>query len=364
MSWFSALSSRGRTLLVGSVFTVIFVALGATVPIPYVKLGPGVTINTLGSYDGQQVFTFTGEDIPESVNEDFGDGSHLNMTTVSVTDGISLFGALALWAGGSNTITPRDEIYPPGQTTDQVKAENARTFLESQSLAQTAALRYLDYPELTYVSQVVAGSAADGRLEVQDRIVAVDGTKVGDGASVLATLTSAVPGQVVTVTVQRADATGKLQELDQKVTLQVSSDPAKAEDGHGYLGIGLTERPQANFVIHNSLETSGIGGPSAGLMFTLGLIDRLTPGDLTGGHYIAGTGTMDIEGNVGPIGGILLKLIAAKDVGASYFLVPAANCDEARTRIPDGLGLAKVSTVGDAMTAVQMIAKGETPPSC
>ncbi|RIJ77205.1 PDZ domain-containing protein [Nakamurella silvestris] len=361
MSWFSKLTVRGRTLLVGSAFTVVFVAVGSAVPIPYVKLGPGVTINTLGSYDGSEVFTFTGNDIPASVNENFGEGSHLNMTTVSVTDGISLFGAIALWASGKYTVTPRDEIYPPDKTTDEVKAENARTFLESQSFAQTAALRYLKYPEVAYVQQVGTGSPSDGRLEVQDRILSIDGAAVTDLDSLQQVMEKTTPGQVVTVRVERAGTDGKLAELDEKVTLQ--GDPEK-KTTQGYLGIVTTQRPEAPFQIHNSLETSGIGGPSAGLMFTLGLIDRLTPGDLTGGNFIAGTGTIDIDGTVGPIGGILLKLIAAKDVGASYFLVPAANCEEAVTRIPDGLHLAKVGSLDEAMAAVTAISKGEVPASC
>jgi len=361
MSWYSQLTVRGRTLVIGSAFTVVFIALGSAVPIPYVKLGPGVTINTLGSYDGSEVFTFTGDDIPASVDEHFGEGSHLNMTTVSVTDGITLFGAIALWATGTYTITPRDEIYPPDKTTEEVKADNARSFLESQSLAQTAALRYLDYPEFAYVQQVGTGSPSEGQLEVQDRILSVDGSAVTDLASLQKVMQPMVPGQVVTVRVERPLVGGKLEELDKKVTLQ--ADPEK-KTSQGYLGIVTTERPEAPFQIHNSLETSGIGGPSAGLMFTLGLIDRLTPGDMTGGHFIAGTGTIDLNGTVGPIGGILLKLIAAKDVGASYFLVPAANCEEARTRIPDGLRLAKVGTVTEATAAVAAISKGEVPPAC
>ena len=104
-----------------------------------------------------------------------------------------------------------------------------------------------------------------------------------------------------------------------------------------------------------------IGGPSAGLMFTLGIIDKLTDGDLTDGRFIAGTGTIDGDGKVGPIGGVLLKLITARDAGATVFLVPADNCAEAITQVPDGLQLVKVATVTDAMTALQTLKDGGTP---
>ena len=122
------------------------------------------------------------------------------------------------------------------------------------------------------------------------------------------------------------------------------------------------ERPVAPFTTSISLER--IGGPSAGLMFTLGIIDKLTDGDLTDGRFIAGTGTIDPDGTVGPIGGVLLKLITARDAGATVFLVPADNCAEAVTQVPDGLQLVKVASLDEAMTALDTLKAGGTPPGC
>jgi PDZ domain-containing protein len=183
--------------------------------------------------------------------------------------------------------------------------------------------------------------------------VAVDNTPVTDFPSLQAALSNTTPGQVVAVTVLRDG-----QNVTEKVMLAGNPEVGK----QGFLGVKPVERPVAPFTTTISLER--IGGPSAGLMFTLGIIDKLTDGDLTNGRFIAGTGTIDPEGTVGPIGGVLLKLITARDAGATVFLVPADNCAEAITQIPDGLQLVKVATLDDAMTALQTLKDGGTPPSC
>ncbi len=354
MPWFSSLSLRARTLIVGSAVSIVLVGVGAAVPIPYVALGPGVTYNTLSAVDGTPVISFSG-DVPASVKASDGTG-HLNMTTVSVYDQLPLFEALGMWVSGNYALVPRAEVYPPNQTIEQVNQQNTQAFQDSQSAAEIAALRYLKYPNVVYVGTIGAGSPSAGVLRPQDQITAVDGTKVTDFASLQAALKNTLPGQVITVTVVRADKS-----VDEKVRLQANASVGK----QGFLGIGAVERPKAPFSV--SISLANIGGPSAGLMFTLGILDKLTPGGLTDGRFIAGTGTMEIDdtkGTVGPIGGILLKMIAAKDAGATVFLVPAANCAEALTGVPAGLELAKVSTLDDAVTALHTLAAGKTPASC
>ncbi len=343
---------RGRTVLVGSSVTAVLVVAAAVIPVPYVAVGPGVTYNTLGSVDGTQVITFSGEDIPASANRDQGDG-HLNMTTVSITDHIALFQALGLWATGRYALAPREDYYPPDKTVDEVKQQDARDFRDSQSAAEIASLRYLKYPNVTYVGEIADGSPSAGVLQPQDRIMAVDGAQVTDFPSLQTALKGTTPGQVVAVKVLRDD-----KEVTEKVTL--GSNPEIGSQG--FLGIGAVERPTAPFTTSIALER--IGGPSAGLMFTLGIIDKLTDEELTGGRFIAGTGTMDPDGKVGPIGSVLLKLVTAREAGATVFLVPADNCAEAVTQVPDGLQLVKVSTVDDAMAALETLKAGGTPPGC
>ncbi|GGM07876.1 YlbL family protein [Nakamurella endophytica] len=360
MSVVTRLSIRARAMVVGGVASLALLAVGAFVPIPYVALGPGVTYNTLSAVGGTEVITFSGSGVPASVSEDKGPG-HLNMTTISVYDHQTLFQAIGLWADGDYSLVPREEIFPPDKTVEQVNRENAQQFSDSQSNAEIAALRYLKYPNVVYVGTIPESSPSAGVLQPQDQITAVDGTAVTDYASLRAVLARTRPGQVATVTVDRG---GK--RVDARVTLaDAAKTGAPAGSTQGFLGIGAVERPKAPFTIKISL--ANIGGPSAGLMFTLGVIDKLTPGDLTGGRFIAGTGTMEIDddkGTVGAIGGILMKEIAARDAGATVFLVPADNCAEALTRVPDGLQLVKVATLSDAMAALKTLAGGGTPPGC
>src|SRR6478735_3547377 len=120
MSWITGLSLRGRTVLVGSVLSAALIAVGAAIPIPYVAVGPGVTYDTLGSVDGTEVITFSGEGIPASATQDSTSGGHLNMTTISLFDGVSLFEALGMWATGRYALAPREDYFPPDKTVDEV----------------------------------------------------------------------------------------------------------------------------------------------------------------------------------------------------------------------------------------------------
>ena len=374
-SWWRRLSVRGRALLFGLVLTVVFVVLGAVVPIPYVALGPGSTINTLGSYDcgngaGEQpILEFTGEDVPAAAAETPGSGEQLNMTTISVTDGMTLFGALGLWLTGNYTLVPREEQFPPDKTVEQVQQENAKQFSDSQSASEVAALRWLNtndptlkgqFPEVTYVGSIPEGSPSVDVLDPNDRIIAVDGTEVTTLDTLRAALSTTLPGQVATVTVIRKGDGASEQQLDEKVTLT-----ANAEVGsNGFLGISAVQRPLAPFAVRNTLDECRIGGPSAGLMFTLGIIDRLTAGDLTGSNFVAGTGTIDGAGTVGAIGGVVLKEITVSDAGARYMFVPADNCAEALTRVPAGLTLVKVATLDEAVAQLQAIRDGGPTTGC
>ncbi len=352
MSWFSRLSARGRTLVVGGAAGVMLLGASVAVPIPYVAISPGVTYDVLGSVDDTPVISFTGDDIPAAADRDPGAG-HLNMTTISISDGITLFEGLGLWASGRFALAPREDYFPPDQTVEQVEAQNAQAFRDSQSAAEIAALRYLQYPNVVYVGDILDGSPSSGVLQPQDRITGIDGTPVTDFASLQAALAGTVPGQTVAVTVERDD-----QSVTEKVTLGSNPDVGS----QGVLGIGAAERPDAPFDISIALER--IGGPSAGLMFALGIIDRLADEDLTGGRFIAGTGTIDANGAVGPIGGVLLKMITAREAGATVFLVPADNCAEALTQVPDGLQLVRVGTLDEATQALATLREGGTPPGC
>ncbi|NNG37071.1 YlbL family protein [Nakamurella aerolata] len=358
-------TTRTRVLVTGAVVALALVAVGALVPAPYVGLGPGVTYNTLSAVNGQEVITFQGKDIPASVDQTFPDQGHLNMTTISVTnDDMTLFESLGWWFRGDTALVPREDVYPPGKTVQQVNELNKQMFTESRSAAELAALEYLKYPEATYAGNVLNDAPSAGKLQPQDRITTINGSKVTDVRSLLATLSNTRPGQQISVGVVRDD-----KPVTVRITLGKRPNPEQADPAvrnTGFLGIEPVQRPYAPFTVNISLDR--IGGPSAGLMFTLGVIDKLTPGDLTSGHFIAGTGEIDPQpdgsAKVGPIGGILMKMIAARRAGATVFLVPAANCQEALTRVPEGLELVRVGTLTDAMTAMDQLGKGQTPRGC
>lgn len=361
---FTRLSPKTRTTAIGGTIALLLAAISAFAPVDYVALGQGSTVDTLGAADGQPVISITaraGQQLPAQVEAALAErypNSHLNMTTVSVTDKVTAFGALIMWLSGDFSLVPRDEVYPPNKSEQQVEQENAQMFADSQSAAEIAALRYLGYPARTFVGNIAADSPSKGLLDPQDQIVAVDGKPVSTFKSLTELMGGTKPGQTVTVTVLREDT---------EHPVQVVLGSSQQLPDRGYLGIVPQERPVAPFSVHISL--AGIGGPSAGLMFTLGIIDRLTPGDLTSGHYIAGTGEIHPQdpaapAAVGAIGGIVLKMAAARAAGATVFFVPKDNCQEALTQIPKGLQLVQVATLNDAMDALTALKEGRTPTSC
>ncbi|MER7010875.1 PDZ domain-containing protein [Saccharopolyspora sp. NPDC000359] len=341
------MNRRTWTLLTSVVLVVAFGLLGAFVRVPYVALGPGPTYDTLGLDGDQPVISIEGQ-------QTFPTGGHLNMTTVSVTDQLSMFGALGLWASGRYALAPRDLYFPPDKSEQEIEQENTEAFNDSQTTAETAALRYLGYPMKVLVGQIVKGSPADGVLEPGDRLRAANGQPVTDPQSLRAALTGTKPGDRVEIRFQRGD------EPEQVAAVQLAAGPA--DQPQGFLGVAAIERPDVDFDIKISL--ADVGGPSAGLMFTLAIIDKLTPGELNGGQFVAGTGEITPQGEVNPIGGIPFKMVKAREAGATTFLVPADNCAEAKAQAPEGLQLAKVGNLQEATKALDDLRAGKAPASC
>jgi Lon-like protease len=343
------MSRRVLTLITGAVLLLALIVGGSQLPVPYAELGPGPTLDTLGvDQTGQEIIQLTGR------AEDKTSG-HLNLTTVSVRDRLDLLGALRGWLDPERAVVPREEIFPPGQTAQQTDEKNTRDFVTSQNSAELAALAHLKLTKVV-ISQVAADSPSHGKLAEKDVIVAVQGTKVGDVVELGRVLGATKPGTTVTVTYLRAGKTG---------STQITTTEGKDENGktRAVLGVGVTLASTAPFKVKIGLDDR-IGGPSAGLMFALGILEKIGPEDLTGGRFVAGTGTIDVSGEVGPIGGIPLKLIAAKDKGATAFLVPAANCAEASRRPPAGLTLIKVDSLDSALGALAALRDGKPTPAC
>lgn len=331
---------RGATLLVGAILVVLAVVLSWNVKVPYVELDPGPTFNTLGD----NVIKVSGA--PTSTSK-----GQLRLVTVNVSSDLTLAEAIRGWLNKHEAVLPRELIYPPDQTQQQVDQSNARDFQQSQSSAETAALRELGYPVLVTVEQVDAGTPAEGHLQAGDVIDSVDGQTVTSLAS-LSNLIQAKPaGTARQIGYTRAG-----------VAATTTITPRNGDDGKPKMGVEVSQKQQPPFTV--SFDLNSVGGPSAGLMFALGIIDKIEPEDLTGGYDIAGTGTIDDDGNVGAIGGIPQKMVGAREDGATVFLVPADNCAEAVANAVPGLKLIKVSTLHDALAALQDLRDGTATPPC
>jgi PDZ domain-containing protein len=335
---------RGVTLALGAVLLLLLIWQAGTAPVPYVELGPGPTENTLGSHDGKPIITIEGRAETASAGQ-------LRLTTVNVRDNLTLLDAVRGWFSGDSAVVPRELVYPPDKTEKQVDEENANSFRESQTSAETVALRKLGFPVLVTVTEVSKGSPAEAALRVNDVITAIDGTPVTSSQKLRELIRAKPAGTSLQVGFTRDG-----------VASVAAVAAAAAEDGSPRLGVVIEHRQPAPFDVKFDLDR--IGGPSAGLMFALGVIDKVDPVDLTGGVRVAGTGTIDDEGNVGPIGGIPQKLRGAKRDKARVFFAPAANCAEAKANAVDGLPMVRVATVDDALAALQALRDGRMPPLC
>ncbi|APH44532.1 ATP-dependent serine peptidase containing a PDZ domain protein [Microbacterium sp. 1.5R] len=347
---------RTRSVKLGLGVWALVVALIALVvltflPTPYVIQRPGPVYDTLGTAAGAD-----GEQVPliqVDGAETFETGGTLDLTTVQVVGNRertpSWFELALAWMDSSRAVVPLDSVFPEGVTTEQRDERNATLMVDSQHEATAAALNELGYDTgaEVVVQEVVEDAPAEGALEAEDVITAVDGAAVtsakqlrqaiqdGEGAPVALTVQRSGEEQVVEVT--------PVEQTDGDVTTWL---------------IGVTLRTDYDFEIDVTLQLDNVGGPSAGMMFALGIIDTLTEGELNGGENVAGTGTIEADGTVGPIGGIRQKLYGARDAGAEYFLAPSTNCDEVTGHVPDGLTVISTSTLEESLDALEVIANG------
>ena len=341
------MTRRIAVLAVGVVLLLVAGVLGAALPVPYVAQVPGPTFNTLGDIDGDPVITVRGRDRNDV------DGN-LNLTTVGVgRAGLSLVEAVRGWFDDEVSVVPEESVYPPDQTEEEIEQANRQAFLTSEESAEAAALGELGYPVKVVVRSVSGDdSPSDGLLEENDAIESVDGEPTPDSAALAAVLTAIPPGSTVQVAYTR---------LGQPGTATVTTGDAPDREG-SVLGVTVRQQPSAPFDV--DIDVADVGGPSAGLMLTLGILDLVGDTDLTEGAVVAGSGTIEPDGTVGPIGGIQLKMVAAQEIGAELFLVPADNCADALGSPATGLTLARVGTLDDALTALEDVREGRTPAGC
>lgn len=342
------MSRRTAASLLAMGLILALAGFGLTRPADYVTLRPGPTINVLGTYDGKQIIQVTG-------HKTYRDDGGLRMVTVYQSrpeQKLTLIDMLSGWVSPDVAVLPRDVVFKKDETDKQVEQQSAAQMTSSQDAAVAAALDALKIGFRSQVgialAAVTKGGAAEGKLQVNDAIMAVDGRTAGTSDALVELIRRVKPGTPLDLTVQRGNAT-------RHVTVTTAADPKNPSSSR--IGVTLQPTPVYKFTFPFSVDirlSDNIGGPSAGMMFALSIYDLLTPGSLTGGKMIAGSGTIDPDGTVGPIGGIGQKIAGAERDGAHLFLVAADNCEEA-TRAhydADKIRLVKVTTLDDAIKDV------------
>jgi Lon-like protease len=344
------MSRRGLTLFAAGAGVIVSAAVAALLPVPYVILSPGPTLDTLGRSSSGSLIQISG-------HPTYRTSGHLNLVTVSFLGGpgnqFNVFTALRAWLTPHTAVVPEQELFTPGQTQQQVVQQDTQQMVSSQQTATAAALCVLGIHVTTVdtIEATVRGTPASGVLRRGDVIAAVDGKPVSCDSGAGDLIRVRRPGAPVVLTILRGGQTEPLR--------------LKTADVQGQAVVGVNVQESFRFPFNIKIDVGDIGGPSAGLMFALGIVDKLTPGgNLTGGRFIAGTGEISADGTVSPIGGIQQKMAGARIAGATVFLSPAANCPDARSAVPAGMRLVKVSTLRGAIGDLAALKAGRAVPSC
>ncbi|GGU17703.1 PDZ domain-containing protein [Nocardioides albus] len=328
-----------RTLagLIALPLVVALIVIAWVVPLPYTIYSPGPTVNVLGEFDGKDIVQVEG-------HKTYDDKGQLRMTTVSETTRearLGLWTLLGAWMSDTEAVYPREVAYPDQGTVEDDREAGQVQMASAQDAAIAAALTKLgeDVDEVS-VAEVAEDAPAAGKLKADDVVTKVGDTAVDTPQAVVTEVQKVEPGDTVEMTVER----------DGKTRTETVKTGEK--DGKAYIGVSLGATYEFPYDIKITLDPA-IGGPSAGLMMALSVYDTLTEDPLTDGKKVAGTGTIDGDGNVGPIGGIQQKIPGAAEDGAQLFLVPAGNCQDVDGAENGDMRLTRVETLDDAIEAIE-----------
>jgi PDZ domain-containing protein len=322
------------------VVPLVLAAVGAAfVPLPYYSIAPG----SARDVDARIRVAAPGPYFPP-------DGKVL-FVTVSVGPTDNVYEAVRGWLDPAIDVLPEEQVIPKGTSREQYNEQNVQAIVDSKETAQYVALTRLGYTvpehgEGALVREVRTDlNPAVSVLRVGDVVTEADGRPVTLADDLVAVIAGHRPGERVQLVAAPAGRPGERRRLD--VVL------GTRDDGSAVLGVALeTYRRRFDFPFRVEIDSGQVGGPSAGLAFTLALLDVLTPGELTGGVPVAATGTIDRDGRVGPVGGVAQKTIAVKRAGAKLFIVPSEEYAEAKAKAGSGLRVEKADTLDDALRAL------------
>jgi PDZ domain-containing protein len=323
--------------IVVGVAVVIAVVAAAVVHVPYVTLAPGSTYSTEErvEIEGAATYPASGEVV---------------FTTVSIDDTVTVFEAVDGWRDDAVTVVDEEQFFQ-GQTREDNERYNQVAMQSAKDDAVLVALRKLGYAitEHNRGAQVISvepGTPADAALLIGDVITAVDAQPVATADELIQAVGSHGPGDSIDVAVE---------DLNGKRSVQVVLAANPEDSSKGFLGIRTSTFVDYSTDVQVTIDSGRVGGPSAGLAFTLAILDLLTPGELTGGRVIACTGEITLDGAVGGIGGVAQKAVAVHRAGIEVFIVPEGNAAEARAHAPDGLTIVPVRTLDDALAYLSTI---------
>ena len=323
--------------LVALCLTVALWAVAVFLPLPYVTYSPGPTVDILATTDGEESVVVSG-------HKAYRDDGELRLTTIYVDqpqDDVTLFKLLPAYFSPDAAVYPRSSVYAPDETDETRNQESEVQMATSQEAAVATALLELGYDvgRVLEVLEVTEGAPADGRLQAGDEVLRAGSTEVDERQDLVDAAGATPDGEPLDLVVRRD---GK--EVPVRVT-------PREVDGAKRIGVLLGVRYTFPFDVRVTIGDN-IGGPSAGLMMSLAVYDTLTPGSLTGGGRVAGSGEIDEAGNVIPIGGVQQKIAGARDTGSELFLVPADNCDSIAGVDPGDMRLVRVATLTEALDAI------------
>jgi PDZ domain-containing protein len=329
---------------------------GAFVSLPYVLIRPGSATRVERVVDVEGARTYND------------DGSVLFLT-VSVLDSPNAYTALSGWLDDDIDVLTEDEFFGD-RTPEEDEEINRIAMTDSQIVATKVGLERLGYsvPVQEYVvAGIEKGSPADGELQPEDAITAIDGVPVSMVPDLGAAVRARPPGDPVTFTLTRTKEKKKTQKEKEErrreeLTLTLATRATPEGPNEGQAQVGIFSAPTFDFPVDVKIDTGSVGGPSAGLAFVLTILDELSPGELTGGDKVAVTGTIELDGAVGPVGGVAQKAVAARRAGAELFLVPEAEAAEARGH-SDGLEIVGVRDLDEALRALRRAGGDPLPAS-